>query len=52
MLKISGKLILRVICSKSENDVFLNEKYFVRVGPSTEELKGPDMVVHIKQKSQ
>lgn len=52
MLKISGKIILRVICTKSENDVFLNEKYFVRVGPSTEELKGPDMVVHIKQKSQ
>jgi len=51
-LRISDKFVLKVICSKSDNDVFLDGKYYVRVGPSTEELSGPDMAVHIKQKSQ
>jgi len=52
ILKVSGNIILKVTCSKSDNDVFLDGKYYIRVGPSTEELKGPEMAVHIKQKSQ
>ena len=51
ILKVSGKLILKVKCSKSDNYVFLDERYYVRVGPSTEELKGPELAAHIKNKS-
>ena len=44
-VKIKGKDILKIDCRVSSNPVFVDkDKLFVRVGPSTEQLKGPEIV--------
>ena len=50
LLRISGKLILKIDCSKSKHEVYLDEKFYVRVGPSTEELQGSKLVEYTKER--
>ena len=45
IIKIRGKNILRIECSKSDHQIFIDNKdTYLRVGPSTELLEGPDLV--------
>ncbi|MBI2004382.1 ATP-binding protein [Candidatus Pacearchaeota archaeon] len=52
---IEGRTIVKLICKKSKNPVFLKsdsneEEFFVRMGPSSVQLKGSEMVEYVKRK--
>jgi predicted HTH transcriptional regulator len=51
IIKIRGKNILRIECSKSDHQIFIDNKdTYLRVGPSTELLEGPDLVNFSKER--
>ena len=51
IIKIRGKNILRIECSKSDHQIFIDNKdTYLRVGPSTELLEGPDLVNFAKER--
>jgi len=48
---IRGKQILAIKCKKSEHQVFFKGKdTYVRVGPATELLEGPDLMTYSKER--
>lgn len=48
--KINGKRIVLFECQRSKEPVYLDgDHFFVRVNPSTEELKGPDLVKYVSE---
>ena len=50
-LKIKGLQILQIKCNKSEEQVFIDEKdTYVRMGPSTEKLVGPELAKFQKRR--
>ena len=51
LIKIRGKKILHIKCLKSDHQVFIDNKdTYLRVGPSTELLEGPDLVNFSKER--
>ena len=50
-VKIRGKKILKVDCKKSDHQVYVdNRDTYVRMGPSTNKLEGPDLVTFSKER--
>ena len=50
-VKIRGKKILKVDCKKSDHQVYVeNKDTYVRMGPSTNKLEGPDLVTFSKER--
>ena len=50
-VKIRGKTVLQVHCRKSDHHVFVeNKDTYVRMGPSTNKLEGPDLVTFSKER--
>jgi predicted HTH transcriptional regulator len=50
-LTIHGQQILAIKCIKSAHQVFVKGKdTYVRVGPSTELLEGPDLITYSKER--
>jgi predicted HTH transcriptional regulator len=50
-VKIRGKKILKVDCKKSNHQVYVdNRDTYVRMGPSTNKLEGPDLVTFSKER--
>jgi hypothetical protein len=50
-VKIRGKKILKVDCKKSDHQVYVeNKDTYVRMGPSTNKLEGPDLVIFSKER--
>tara|TARA_A100001388_G_scaffold177040_1_gene132465 strand:+ start:3224 stop:5038 length:1815 start_codon:yes stop_codon:yes gene_type:complete len=50
-VKIRGRTILKVDCKKSDHHVFVDNKdTYVRMGPSTNKLEGPDLVTFSKER--
>ena len=50
-VKIRGKKILKVDCKKSDHQVYVeNKDTYVRMGPSTNKLEGPDLVNFSKER--
>lgn len=46
---VNGKLILEVVCQRSKNPCFLDDKlFFVRTNPSTDRLEGAKQLEYIK----
>lgn len=51
LIKIRGKNILRIECDQSDHQIFIDNKdTYLRVGPSTELLEGPDLVNFAKER--
>jgi len=50
-VKIRGKQVLKIVCNKSQHQVFVDNKdTYVRMGPSTNKLEGPDLVKFSKER--
>lgn len=52
---IDGKTIVKIICKKSKNPIFLKseineEEFYVRIGPSSIQLKGSELVDYINRR--
>ncbi len=54
IILIKGKSIMKVECSESKKPVFLknsdNEEFYIRVGPSTQEIKASELIEYIERK--
>lgn len=52
--KVNKKTILKIDCSKSNKPVFLKqgkeEEFYIRIGPSTTEIKASELVDYIKKR--
>ena len=50
-MMIQGKQILKIDCQKSNHIVYVDNKdTYVRMGPSTEKLEGPELVKFAKER--
>lgn len=54
-IKINEKTIIKISCKKSSKPIFLKpnpkeEEFYIRVGPSTIQIKGSELVDYIKKK--
>ena len=54
-IKINNKYLVQISCKKSPSPVFLKsplnqEEFYIRVGPSTSELKGSELIEYIEKK--
>jgi len=53
IIKIEEKEIMKVECSESKKPIFLKEgkeeEFYIRIGPSTSEIKGSELVEYIKK---
>lgn len=49
IIDIDTKKICKVSCLKSPEPVFLDNRFFVRRGPTTIEMKGPDILKYCKE---
>lgn len=51
LVVVDGHKILRVDCSRSESEVFVDEKdFYVRTNPSTDKLDGPKQLQYIRKR--
>ncbi len=49
-VKIRGKTILKIECSQSDHEVFVEKDFYVRMGPSTNKLEGRELATFIKDR--
>ena len=49
-MKIRGKTILKIECSQSDHEVFVDKDFYVRMGPSTNKLEGRELATFIKDR--
>ena len=50
IIKIENKKIIRVFCKRSNQPVMVKDIFFLRSGPSTDELKGNALLEYIKKR--
>ena len=47
-IDIKGKDVVRVECEKSNSPVFLDEEFYIRMGPSSTHISGKDLIDYVK----